>query len=103
MDLDRLEQKLMELENQITTAKQAGETKKLDLLEKSIAISENEIHKNASDLLIIDEDQLESLDLLDVENSVMFDCPLIEPDQKESTLLQDFMKLKMHLTCNNQA
>ena len=103
MDLDRLEQKLVELENQITTAKQAGEEKKFEMLERSIALSEQDILDNAANLLDCDEVAVENeLGLLDVENSVMLEdyCPALDAEVSEetTTLKQDFMKLKQHLS-----
>jgi hypothetical protein len=41
----------MELEQQICTAKQAGEEKKLEKLQMSVVVSENEILDNAANLL----------------------------------------------------
>ena len=106
MDLDRLEQKLVELENQITTAKQAGEEKKFEMLERSIVLSEQEILDNAANLLDCDEVAVgNELELLDVENSVMLEdyCPVLDADVSQeptttTTLKQDFMKLKQHLS-----
>lgn len=88
MDLDRLEQKLVELENQIITAKQAGEEKKFEMLEKSIALSEQEILDNAANLLDCDEAAVvNELELLDVENSVMLEgyCPALDADVSQET------------------
>ena len=99
MDLDRLEQKLVELENQISSAKLAGEEKKFEILERSIAISEQELLDNAANLLDCDEvAHVDELELLDVENSVLLEdvCPAAL-EVENATLAEDFLKLKQHL------